>query len=744
LNDNLFDQVQVVQDTAAPLNFSNNGYWPLSTNALTWDAFFYPWSWIANSAKLQPTNSGHYDVTLGNAPPYQAGPFGNFYLPTNTVLYGAGSRTPASAGLYHYSTRLDQVKEGNETAGHNVNIGVHYVATAGPGSSQPNDYDGDGIFDYVENWHGDGQFHNDGTDTDWQHNYSTVGPDGMTLVADPSSPVYDDIDLSGDGLVGRIKNALGMSPFDPSNPLAPTQVITGQEPDIATFELPISYNALTNIGGLNLNLDGFDVTAERCALATDGTNTLLTWNTTYDPPGPHFLQPRLTLNGTGVDTAILTGLGRLVPFYSANVCRFFESDALFDQSGAYLDAQLRVPNANYSIQLYDPSTTPPTLLKTIGPNSTSSGMIQEDWDLTCDNTTNLFAGSAFDAVFDVTLLDAAAQTPIAHGTPTKRHNMIVTTEQGNNGQGNGFDVAYMYTPRDSTLADSFYHGPVWIGMQGVVDTLTQPLWPWPSPGHYDSSFDWFTSPDHLWGYPGYAGSMATITGFLYPSMSDGLTKNFYCHAHGTANNLQNYAGDVQITAGVVAALLGNQGFPGFPFAVNPSYPYRFVFLDGCSTASDNQWRHAFGIMPLGPRGQAARSKLGAQAFVGWSAPVPDLLGGIPDKGNIDVNESMALQSAYSATLQFFFSEWMNGKPLIECIMDASKPGPYVPCPLPSWGVNHITIGPPFASTSFEVNFNDPRFVGKLWIYGHPGLTRNGLKPEIDYSVPGIHAPGNIQ
>ena len=234
----------------------------------------------------------------------------------------------------------------------------------------------------------------------------------MPGVWDPTNSVYDNIDLSGDGLVGRIKNALGMSPFDPSNPLALTQVITGQEPDIAAFELPISYNALTNIAGLNLNLDGFDVTVEGCALATDGTNTLLTWNTTYDPPGQHFLQPRLTLNGTGVDTAILTGLGSLTPFYSSNVCRFFESDALYDTNGAYLDAQLTAQNATYSIAIYDPSTSPPTLLKTIGPNSTSSGMIQEDWDLTCDNSTNPFAGSAFDAVFDITLLDGLAARPL--------------------------------------------------------------------------------------------------------------------------------------------------------------------------------------------------------------------------------------------------------------------------------------------------------------------------------------------
>ena len=53
-------------------------------------------------------------------------------------------------------------------------------------------------------------------------------------------------------------------------------------------------------------------------------------------------------------------------------------------------------------------------------------------------------------------------------------------------------MAYMYTPTDGTLADSFaLNGPVWIGMQGVVDTLTQPQWVWPY-AWYESSFDIFS------------------------------------------------------------------------------------------------------------------------------------------------------------------------------------------------------------------------------------------------------------
>src|SRR5206468_4561732 len=54
----------------------------------------------------------------------QVGPLGNYYLLTNSALIDAGSRTAAAAGLYHYTTRLDQTKEASSQA----DIGFHYVA----------------------------------------------------------------------------------------------------------------------------------------------------------------------------------------------------------------------------------------------------------------------------------------------------------------------------------------------------------------------------------------------------------------------------------------------------------------------------------------------------------------------------------------------------------------------------------------------------------------------------------------
>jgi hypothetical protein len=124
--DNLFDRVEFMQETNLPLDYNYNGYWPKQPWELMW----------GNSTQLMPSAggnvSGAHDVVLSSAPPYQSGPFGNYYLPDTTPLYGTGSDTAADLGLYHFTTQPDQVKEGDEPAGHKVNIGLHYIAVTNP------------------------------------------------------------------------------------------------------------------------------------------------------------------------------------------------------------------------------------------------------------------------------------------------------------------------------------------------------------------------------------------------------------------------------------------------------------------------------------------------------------------------------------------------------------------------------------------------------------------------------------
>lgn len=102
----------------------------------------------------------------------------------------------------------------------------------------------------------------------------------------------------------RVRKALGMSLVDLGNPLVLKQIVTGQEPDIATFEVPIRYGVLTNVGSLRLLLDAElgeltasqGATFQNCEGATNG-NCLLVWNTTYDPPGQHALQAQFLYTG---------------------------------------------------------------------------------------------------------------------------------------------------------------------------------------------------------------------------------------------------------------------------------------------------------------------------------------------------------------------------------------------------------------------------------------------------------------
>ena len=76
-----------------------------------------------------------------------------------TNLFNTGSRAASAAGLYHYTTTTNNLKEASST----VDIGFHYVAVNASG--QPIDTDGDGFSDYYEDRDGDGAV--DSGETDW-------------------------------------------------------------------------------------------------------------------------------------------------------------------------------------------------------------------------------------------------------------------------------------------------------------------------------------------------------------------------------------------------------------------------------------------------------------------------------------------------------------------------------------------------------------------------------------------------
>jgi hypothetical protein len=140
LKDNLFDKTTLYTYTLVSLSNDYNGF-------------------VTNFTRFGPPYSAH-DVILTNSPDYQTSFAGSFYIPTNSPLINAGSRTANLAGLYHFCAVTNQVKETNSV----VDIGFHFVAF-NLGTGQPADQDGDGLADYLEDRNGNGTA--DAGETSW-------------------------------------------------------------------------------------------------------------------------------------------------------------------------------------------------------------------------------------------------------------------------------------------------------------------------------------------------------------------------------------------------------------------------------------------------------------------------------------------------------------------------------------------------------------------------------------------------
>jgi hypothetical protein len=149
--DNAFDASPVSRNGAVMTNYAN--------------------SYIGGGAVLTPT-SGTNIVSSSFA--YAQGALGMLYH-GQTNLADRGSRTAGAAGLYHFTTTSNQVKETNSV----VDIGFHLVAVDAAG--KPFDSDGDGIPDYLED--GDGNGTKSGLESDW-----TIGsiPAGVLRLLTPT------------------------------------------------------------------------------------------------------------------------------------------------------------------------------------------------------------------------------------------------------------------------------------------------------------------------------------------------------------------------------------------------------------------------------------------------------------------------------------------------------------------------------------------------------------------------------
>jgi len=137
---NMFDKVVFSQDAEQPLDHDFNAYWRCTQDELT------PGQQSALAGAFEVDTALAHNRKWDAAPPYQPGPLGDFYIDnsTHTVVYQAGSCTPAEAGLFHYTTSSSQ--QTKEATAPKIDIGLHYIAVnpTGANAGQPQDYDLDG------------------------------------------------------------------------------------------------------------------------------------------------------------------------------------------------------------------------------------------------------------------------------------------------------------------------------------------------------------------------------------------------------------------------------------------------------------------------------------------------------------------------------------------------------------------------------------------------------------------------
>lgn len=626
VRDNLFEN-ECFDCDSTPFDQDYNAFWPI---AGTQQFAFAKARWIFASlttnlptAQLPDgTKPGMNNLTPSGLPSYQTSLYGNFYLSATSPLVNAGSRTPADAGLYHYTTRTDQNKEGS-LSGPKVAIGLHYVA-GNLTTKLPVDTDGDGIPDYVEDANGNGQCEA-GVETDSTLAQTTTG------VNDSVNTIYDDIDLNGSGLTGAAKKALGFTPFSTSNPLTLTQVITGQEPGTLTFRVPISYDSAAALGQMQLLVDGGEGgDYQQCTKDPTTGQVLLSWNTTFDPDMIHFLQPCLGITPT--DT--LTGaniLGAVTCIPTDNKIRFSSCFTEFDQTdGAVLYATTE-PDASYQIDIKQADGTP---LTTFTGSADETGLINIPWDLTYteNNTAQSFSGAAFTAEFTVSTSKGSKEAK------TQIYKGVLFVPDGD------FTACCADVVPGRSGADQ-------ANAIAVIDEVTKNTYQHP----YTTSFNLTTGDKIRSGYIESTADFVRLTNNL-ASLS---TRNFY------------YCGDGEEKSGSFIHSIGNGNsmhldcirlywlLRYYSSDLDPyiyyTHRYRFVFLDCCWAGQDYDFANAFGIRKVIPKDTAIKYPHLEQAFLGW--PVRVAFGAPGD----------AISLACGQHVVGFYSLWMQGVPLNQCV-----------------------------------------------------------------------------
>ena len=596
LTDNLFDRVEFFQSPGLPLDFDYNGYWPLLPSE-----FVY----AGDNSQLQTTTTGDgftdgaNEQVLAAAPPYQAGPFGNYYLPDTTALYHAGSRSVGDAGFAQYTTNPNQAKEDR---GNTVNIGLHYVAAANSQLSTNNpqlplDSDGDGVPDYMEDANGNGFV--DANETD-PHNPMT---DGFT--PDAYSTVYDDVDLDGDGLTGAAKKLFGLNPLLADNPLDFAQIkLPDSLSGVVTIPLNIGANADTN-SVIMLTVNG---TAVDTSVSQSNGVWFAIWDTTATSNGLYRLGFEMEPDDDAEDISAGT------KFVNVQNAVSFPDNLSVCGGALYVHAQTVNANGTWTMTVYDDQGNLFTNLSGSVdangfcdyPDTTQEGVIVSLLD---DNGNQL--PSAF---YDVTV----TTYPVAAGN-------VRANDANSGGASSGFKRYYSEknngTHRNWVITYMQIYGqPVNEGDSGdqlakMMEGAAQLVYN----SHYGNDNDAVINQQNTtWGLP-YTFTLDRSQDWttLVNLLQFGDARNFVFFGHAAADLIGQRHGS-NLNVDLLQSILGNAANP-LNTNMPSLHPYRFVFLDGCHTANGNL-PTVFGIPKkiVSEDDWNNKYQLFPRAFLGWN------------------------------------------------------------------------------------------------------------------------------
>jgi hypothetical protein len=241
----------------------------------------------------------------------------------------------------------------------------------------------------------------------WKHAANHQADVEKLLAAPASNP--KDVKYHDRPVTELLRNTstAGTNHLTPRGMFTLRQIITGREPEQATFELPVSYDALKHVGELYLLIDtNNDDSDEGCVVQqmnyrrADNGDCLLVWDTIYESPGKHALRAGLEVHGGSPDKETI--VGPPFPIVVSNLCQFSISSANFDpRLGAAFQIKLPETNGRFVLRC---QTTNGALLKTI-PGATTNGIVSVRWDLV-DEQGRRCSADAFDSIWTITLPDS--------------------------------------------------------------------------------------------------------------------------------------------------------------------------------------------------------------------------------------------------------------------------------------------------------------------------------------------------